>query len=384
MIKNLENKTIKPQYKKITDKIKLNDIKTLNFFKTHNGTRCWHEGIDESTIKTDNNINKYSDNKCTCKQGWHGNDCGQPEVVWRGIMSSKKNLKLKQRNKLRRIIYNFNIKNYNTDIIESIIDELYHVVDLFVICDYSDDNDDDNNYRHKLDKGLLINKQSKILYINLNKRIINKPSRLIMKYIWSKIFSVVKNLNDDDIYITSEPEEILNWRALMFLKIYDGWPEPIAFRLRYSVFGFFWIHPNKTKINIGACTISMVNNHLNNNQILIQNEFNERDKYDLIIGDLNHYGGWYCQYCQSPANILLSLKKKNDNYLKNNQKYNRNNIDVLFIEDLIGTGLLFDGKTMLKRAYKSRDSYYAPESLLNNNYKYDWLVENFYAKLDYY
>ena len=29
--------------------------------------------------------------------------------------------------------------------------------------------------------------------------------------------------------------------ALLFLKVYDGWTEPVKFGFRWSVFGFFWL-----------------------------------------------------------------------------------------------------------------------------------------------
>lgn len=367
-----EKTTIRPLYQKINDQIKLKDIKTLDFFKSHNDMRCWHEGLDENTIKLPS-LNE----KCICKQGWHGPDCGQPEVVWRAIMASKEKIQLNLRKTMRRIIYTFNIQNYNSAIVEAIIEELYKVVDLFVICDFSNAED---NYRHKLDKGILPSQQNKILYINLSKKL-HKPTRIIEAYVWNKITDVVKNIKEDDIYITTDAEEIINWRALMFLKIYNGWPEPIAFRLRYSVFGFFWQHSTKTKINIGACTVRMIYDNYKKNSTITQRGFNERNKIGLIIGDLNHYGGWYCQYCQSPANILIAIKQ--DTSLINKKKYAKN-IDVLFIEDLIRTGIFLDGKTSLLRAYKSRDNYFAPDTVLKNNSKYDWLVENFYAKLDYY
>lgn len=337
---------------------------------------CWREGMDEKMLQ-----NIYEDSgKCICKQGWHGADCGQPEVVWRAIMASKQNIKLKRRKSARRIIYTFSVYDNNFAIAEVIIEELYKVVDLFVICDFSNSED---NFKHKLTKGLLGAQQNKILYLNVTSKI-RKPKRIISKYIWEKISKLIKNIKEDDIYVMTEPEQILNWRALMFLKVYDGWPQPIGFRLRWSVFGFFWQHPSKTTIIVGACTIGLVYQAIRTNSMILQHELagenSERDVLGLVIGDLNHYGGWYCHYCQAPANILISMQRE----VKGKIAAATKNFDVLFVEDLIGTGVWIDGKTSLLRAYKSRDSYFAPENVLANTFKYDWLVDNFYAKLDYY
>ncbi|XP_011314642.1 beta-1,4-mannosyl-glycoprotein 4-beta-N-acetylglucosaminyltransferase [Fopius arisanus] len=372
-----ENRTSKPSishpaYQIITSELKLKDTKTSSFFITQNTTRCWKEGIIFNKSHT------FS-NKCHCQSGWHGPDCGQPEVVWRAIMASKQNIRLKPRKTSRRLIYTFSVQDYNSAIAEVIVEELHHVVDLFVICDFSGAED---NLQHKLNKGLLSNHQHKMLYINAAHKS-RKPLRVISKYVWDKIINVVKNMKEDDIYVMSGPEQILNWRALMFLKVYDGWPQPIGFRLRWSVFGFFWQHPSKTIITVGACTVGCIYQSYRTNSIFLQRELgetNERDVLGLVIGDLNHYGGWYCNYCETPANIMIALKKDGK---PKEAKYAKN-MDVLFVEDLIGTGVWFDDKMSLIRAYKTKESYFAPETVIDNSFKFDWLVDNFYAKLDYY
>lgn len=364
-----------PIYQTISGQITLKDIKTFQLFEEYNNTMCWKYGVNNQKMTQGKNLNK-----CVCNQGWHGSDCGQPEVVWRAIMASKQNIELKHRKIARRIIHTFYLSEYNSAIAEVIVEELYDVVDLFVICDF---NNAEENFHHKLFKGLLQREQKKILYINIAPKA-RKPLRVVSKHVWDRIKSVVRNLRDDDIYIITEPEQVLNSRALMFLKVYNGWPQPIGFRLRWSVYGFFWQHPLKTTITVGACTIGMMREAYQSNSVILQQQFNrdlsERDTLGLVIGDLNHYGGWYCYLCQAPANIIISLQKK----IKSRELHIEKTIDVPFIEDLIGSGLWLDGKTNLLRVTKSRDSYFAPETILNNTWKYDWLTENFYAKLDYY
>ncbi|KAG7203799.1 hypothetical protein KM043_013816 [Ampulex compressa] len=362
-------------YQTINGEITLKDTKTFRLFEIYNHTTCWKYGVDDRKMKTNDDIKK-----CICIQGWHGSDCGQPEVVWRAIMASKQNIQLKHRKIARRVIHSFFLNEYNSAIAEVIVEELYDVVDLFVICDFSDAED---NFRHKLFKGLLQREQKKILYINIASKA-HKPFRVVSKYVWDKIKTVVHNLRDDDIYVTTEPEQILNSRALMFLKVYNGWPQPIGFRLRWSVYGFFWQHPLKTRIIVGAYTIGLMCEAYQSNSVVLQQQLNgelrERDALGLVIGDLNHYGGWYCNLCQTPTSIISSLRSKT----KTEEIQVEKNVDVPFIEDLIGSGLWLDGKTNLLRVIKARDSYFAPETILNNTWKYDWLVENFYAKLDYY
>lgn len=365
-----------PKYQTISGETYLNDIRTFKLFRIYNHTTCWKDGVDDRKMRT----NEISE-KCICNQGWHGTDCGQPEVVWRAIMASKQNIKLKHRKIARRIIHTFYLNEYNSAIAEVIVEELYDVVDLFVICDF---NGAEDNFHHKLSKGLLQREQNKILYINAATKS-RKPSRVLSKYIWEKVKTVVQNFRDDDIYVMTEPEQILNSRALMFLKVYDGWPQPIGFRLRWLIYGFYWQHPLKTTITLNAYTIGLMHEAYKSNSIILQQqlleETSERDVLGLVIGDLNHYGGWYCYLCQAPANIIINLRttSKSEKMPKIEKR-----IDVPFIEDLIGSGLWIDGKTNLLRVSKSHDLYFAPETVLNNTWKYDWLIENFYAKLDYY
>ncbi|XP_017875636.1 beta-1,4-mannosyl-glycoprotein 4-beta-N-acetylglucosaminyltransferase isoform X1 [Ceratina calcarata] len=364
-----------PIYQTINGEITINDVKTFTFFEAYNHTVCWKHGVDDQKMRSSEDLEK-----CICIHGWHGSDCGQPEVVWRAIMASKQNIELRHRKLARRIIHTFFLYEYNSAIAEVIVEELYDVVDLFVICDFSNAEE---NFHHKLLKGLLRQRQKKILYVNVASKL-HKPARVVSKYVWEKLKTVVRNLRDDDIHITTEPEQILNSRALMFLKVYNGWPQPIGFRLRWSVYGFFWQHPLKTTITVGACTIGLMREAYQSNSIMLDRleggDLSERDSLGLVIGDLNHYGGWYCYLCQSPSNIITSLQNK----VKSKEIEIEKTIDVPFIEDLIGSGLWLDGKTTLLRVSKSRDPYFAPEIILNNTWKYDWLVENFYAKLDYY
>lgn len=364
-----------PIYRTINSETTLRDIKTFRLFEAYNRTICWKYGVNDRKMRSSEDLER-----CVCNQGWHGSDCGQPEVVWRAIMASKQNIKLKHRKFARRVIHTFYLNEHNSAIAEVIVEELYNVVDLFVICDY---NNAEENFHHKLFKGLLEREQKKILYINVGPKA-RKPLRVVSKYVWEKVKTVVRNLRDDDIYIITEPEQVLNSRALMFLKVYNGWPQPIGFRLRWSVYGFFWQHPLKTTITVGACTIGMMREAYQSNSMILQRQFNgdlnERDTLGLVIGDLNHYGGWYCYLCEAPANILVGLDEK----IKSREIDIEETVDVPFVEDLIGSGLWLDGKTNLLRVTKSRDSYFAPETILNNTWKYDWLVENFYAKLDYY
>jgi hypothetical protein len=112
-------------------------------FEAYNETLCWRGGVNERRSR------REATERCACIQGWHGSDCGQPEVVWRAIMASKQKVRLKRRKLARRLVHAFYVRDHSSAIAEVIVEELYPVVDLFVVCDFSLAED---NFRHKLGK----------------------------------------------------------------------------------------------------------------------------------------------------------------------------------------------------------------------------------------
>lgn len=50
----------------------------------------------------------------------------------------------------------------------------------------------------------------------------------------------VHGVRSDDLFVLLDADEIPTREVLMFLKLYDGYPEPVRLAMRWSVFGFFW------------------------------------------------------------------------------------------------------------------------------------------------
>ena len=81
----------------------------------------------------------------------------------------------------------------------------------------------------------------------------------------------VFNGRDDDVFLLLDADELPAPEALLFLKVFDGWTEPVRLTMRWTVFGFFWLMSNqvgKKKVNpektekiltlYAACTIEML------------------------------------------------------------------------------------------------------------------------------
>ncbi|XP_046388609.1 beta-1,4-mannosyl-glycoprotein 4-beta-N-acetylglucosaminyltransferase-like [Ischnura elegans] len=374
-------------------KYRLAQETTKDYFSLVNGTLCFTQGTDIPYMQRFNA--RREGGRCECHQGWHGKDCGQPEVIWRAFMASREKLTLQRRDKPRKIIHGFSV-NLEVTLAEINLNELSHVVDLFIVCEsnYTESGEPKPLYFYnRLRGGHLKEIQHKILYVSMNfKQERGKANFIEMReYLWRESKSLIEDLNGDDLYVSMAVDEIPNSRALLFFKLYDGWPEPIAFRLRWSVFGFFWQHPQRTAIVPGGCSIQLLEGVYGDNPFKMtedargyQEGGSELPSHYLVIGDLNHFGGWYCNWCLEPKDIVATLQQSSttaNSVIKWDNVGSK--IDVPFVEDLIGSGLWLDGTTQLLRKSQSRDSYFAPEYVLNNTWTFDFLLVNFYSKLDY-
>lgn len=358
--KNYE-KPFEQTYHTSKDKVNLPRHHVRDKFTDFNSSLCFTNGTDLKSM--DRSKNSWN---CDCKIGWHGAECGQPEVVWRALLTNKQKLKVKGPMKYsRRMLYIFQVNEFMENIIDIRINELDEVIDLFILFE-----NNGNRIEKLLKNGFLKKYHKKIIYIR----------NTLLKDLYNTIASSISSLENNDIIVISTSMEIPNKLALGFLKYYDNWPEPISFRLRWSVFGFFWKHPNKTKTEGIACSVKYMKKVFDSNFV---NLYESKSNLGLVLGDLNHYGGWYCEYCMDPIQIIKFAKERNLELVKW-KELKKNQIDVSYVEDLIGNGLYIDGKTELERSRKYRDNYFAPTSVSDNSMKYDFLLMNLYTKLDYY
>lgn len=366
-------------------------VNISKYFENISNNECFVEGTNREYMR--HFAERYRRlGRCECHSGWHGVDCGQPEVIWRALIASRQRLRLQRRSQARWLVFSFVVHGLETLFNEIKFRELARVVDMFVVCEstFTDLGEPKPpHFKQLLAKGYLQDIQHKIIYVN-NNVFPNSTDqhKYRSNFLWKKTVSLISNLKADDIYVTMDWDKLPNSKALLFFKLYDGWPEPIIFRLKWSVYGFFWQHPKKTTLATGACTVQMMQDVYWGGHGCVRNIINELEQKSVsnvfVVGDLNHYGGWYCEWCLEPSDILSALKEGIRISTPVNWSKARGKIDLSYLEDLIGTGLYLDKTTTLVSKSISHDQYYAPWEALNNSYKYDLLLTNFYAKLDYY
>lgn len=387
---------------------------TIPFYCFRNGS------IEPSQIFNENDIDGQ-DCTCKCQPKYHGKDCGQPEVVWRAFMATrlsrtnvgKTETALQGRTAIFRppqIFYLIEATALSLTTMEMQMMELNDLVDQYILCDQINNGsaNDPNSitskdhsfwyhqtaYQHPKEF-FLKQLEHKILIVKTTKKCTPK---FMYKSFRSRIDAVAradglvtKNYRND-VLLFSRADEILNRQAVAYIKWYNDWSQaqPIRFRLKYTVYGFYWQHPHHTVVASAACQLQVLDELYGGDPERLTTSKNA----GMIIGDLNHFGGWFCQYCyDSPISIVQKLQldkdlnvfevngdtKDDDKSLKQKRPAI---VDSNYIQSLISAGWFVDGKTNLLRLHRYSDKYYAPDYVTEKSWKYESMLTNVYAHYD--
>lgn len=397
-------------------------ISNVEHITSQNDLFCFRNGSVATNFNDLNSVDEEMNCVCKCKAHYHGKDCGQPEVVWRAFMTSHiaragqaaLPIRTKPQSaddvKPNRIFYFVNSSIFSLTTVEIQFMELHDVIDLLILCDEIRNRTETNHINAKYSKFsyhqtshghhspfFLKQFSQKILILQTIKKCTpNNMLKLFRKRIEITNESMRNtsinwtNLNNNDVLIFSSYDEILNRQAISYLKWYKDWTEfqPIKFRLKHNVYGFYWQHPSQTILSSAVCQLGILDEryHGEPERMLQSNDAG------MIIGDLNHYGGWFCQYCYE-STIDIVHKLQSDNQLFSNEanldanlnkliKSQPNVIDSTYIESLISAGVFIDGKLNLLRLHRYSDKYYAPKYVVNKTWKYESILSNTYAHYD--
>ncbi|KAG7158517.1 Beta-1-4-mannosyl-glycoprotein 4-beta-N-acetylglucosaminyltransferase-like [Homarus americanus] len=282
---------------------------------------------------------------CRCLDRYFGMDCGIPEAAWYGRYKHHfPGTLLRRREVPRRIINGFPV-NHEFALFETRMHELYDVVDVFIVgeSNYTAHGDPkDLKFLSRFQQGYLKEYQEKIVYVSLEFfSLMSQKSGWVADsylrvYLGEKGLSLLKGVRDDDLFVLSDADELPTREILTFLKVYDGYPEPVTFALRWNVFGFFWrvskentwlnvINGNKEEVThvSSVATIGMLRKVLLGNVYNIRKQGmwknlkmahsvrSYRDEGHIVgdweAGTVGHYAGWHCSWCFSPENIVQKL-----------------------------------------------------------------------------
>ncbi|XP_040566404.1 beta-1,4-mannosyl-glycoprotein 4-beta-N-acetylglucosaminyltransferase isoform X2 [Lepeophtheirus salmonis] len=331
-----------------------------------------------------------SSKKCICNDNYFGNDCGIPDAVWFGHYSSIPlgENELIRRKIPRRIIQGL-LFNHEYELLELRLATNYDVVDAFII--------QESNYTmigekkdiglfDGISKGWMNQYQDKLLYVFLSFFLKEWDSNgwlaedFTRNHLSLNGLPLLKNKRDDDLFLLFDADEVPNPSVLLFLKLYDGYSEPIKFNFRWNLYGFFWLNVQSTEPKTEklvelytGCTLGMLEKVYDNKAILIRSNAYEKEEFiskatyysqshnlkTWSIGSIGHYAGYHCSWCLQPEGIrekLLSAQREDRPRWGNYPEKTK----LTYIRSLIESGGWFDGSYPTLRV-DVNDPNYAPQ-----------------------
>ncbi|XP_063882141.1 beta-1,4-mannosyl-glycoprotein 4-beta-N-acetylglucosaminyltransferase-like isoform X3 [Scylla paramamosain] len=378
-------------------KMKLKDDHGV-YFQDVGSATCFIIGTDIDGSK------RIGGSECRCLDGYFGVDCGIPEAVWFDTYRNKyPETRLRRRKVPRRVINGVTV-NHEFAMFEARLHELYPVVDVFILAEsnYTAHGDPKEFvFLKKLRRGYMKDFQDKLLYVSLDT--FPKTSETsgwvadayLRYHLGINGLPLLKGLREDDLFVLSDADELPMREVITFLKLYDGYSEPVSFALQWNMFGFFWkksAKDNWSKWVSGAeenpsivssvATLGMLKKVLFNNVFFIRTNvfwryyevFKRLKKYrdeqghlvkEWVIGKAGHYAGWHCSWCFSPVDIVLKMDsaQANDEPRWGNMPDKKN---LTYIASRIAEGVWFDDKEHFLPVSNTRQKHYAPGYLLQH------------------
>jgi beta-1,4-mannosyl-glycoprotein beta-1,4-N-acetylglucosaminyltransferase len=375
---------------------------------------------------------------CTCLAGYYGRDCGIPGPVWHSCQTLNNCSDLKVRKTPRRLIHGLNI-NHELEFFQVRLEEVGDVLDVVIVGESNLTAGGDASPLYllpELRKGFMSGFQHKIIHIFIDhfppegltdgwfadtfirdymgqeglKRI--KGSFPVSFYsslfdIYSKkifnfdgriffLVGAVSGIRDDDLFLLLDADEIPDRNVLLFLKLYDGYPEPIALTLRWSIYGFFWKrsvsdspHVEDVTRIVAISTMRMIRqvydgkvmsirrNYLTTEPLLSRVETYKKSGHPVKewnIGEVGAYAGFHCSWCYSPEGIKLKLMsaQKDD---KPRWGDFPDKLDLGYISGLIQNGRWFDNSQPFFLVKPEQDPLYAPAYILKHKNRFHYLLD---------
>jgi beta-1,4-mannosyl-glycoprotein beta-1,4-N-acetylglucosaminyltransferase len=184
--------------------------------------------------------------------------------------------------------------NHEFDFFETRVRSLKDVVDVFLVqeSNYTTfGGSKELEFLSRLRRGWLKEHQEKIGYVYLSH--FTEKGKTNGWYADSYLrthlsrggLRLVDDARDDDLFLYLDADELPTREVLLFLKLYDGYTEPIKFGFRWTVFGFYWLKTEDPSILdrmfmrdkqerlltlYVACTMGMLRKVYGNNAMLLR------------------------------------------------------------------------------------------------------------------
>lgn len=173
---------------------------------------------------------------CICDLNFHGKDCGIPEVVWKSSFlesGNKQGAWVRRRNKPRRLVSVLSVDSVSQfDFLRLQLDYLGGVVDAFVIG-YTGERDLLKKIKRTFGESAVYRK---LVYVQLRGLNPDKAVEELADVVWKR----VSDYRLDDLFIWNNLTAVPLAEVLNFMKLYDGFSEPVRLQLRQLAYSFLW------------------------------------------------------------------------------------------------------------------------------------------------
>ncbi|KAL0992478.1 hypothetical protein UPYG_G00093860 [Umbra pygmaea] len=397
---------------------RLGDDPTPYFVRTKSGASCFREGTKmdspqlgdrghEARMGGRKTLHAHQEEtkgrsdlgkrpvQCVCRPGWHGPNCGIPTMVQHSNLPTKG--RLVPRKVPRRVVNAINI-NHEFDLLHARFHELADVVDLFLVCESNFTaygGAKPLHFLHLLLNGTYNYVRHKLLYVFLDHFPQGGQQNgwiaddYLRTFLTQNGMSRVKGARPDDVFLIDDADEIPAREGVLFLKLYDGWTEPVSVHMRKSLYGFFWKQPGTLDI-LSACTVAMLFSVYKGDGISLRRReyynmpgfrtYENRTGQMLLkwsIGSPVHYAGWHCSWCFRPDGIYYKLVSAQNGDFPRWGDYAEKR-DLNYIKKLIQTGGWFDGTVGMYPSTDLKEPMFAPKYILKNFQRYKYLLQNPY------
>lgn len=357
-----------------------NEDMTLFYIEINSGTWCFQFGINLTESKRHK--------KCECASNWFGLDCGIPVAVWNSSFLQEgkaPHIEIKRRKRPRRVIVSLVIDD-QMELLDVNIQNSFSVVDLFLTIQ---EKTQFPSILKLFKEGYLSSYQSKIIPFQLNKNISKKKhnlSEFMLNELWDISWNRLADFRPDDILLFSHVSSIISKDVLLFLKLYDGFPEPFFFELRPLLFKF-WREMKSNDTNSkfvpfkpSGCTYQFIasmcdfqvkrffSNSCSNK---LQQKVNFEKNFWLLknwsIGNVYAPSGWQCNLCCKNECIKKSIQRQS--LIKNHTislplKITQANSSV--IKDFVNNHSLYGNKNLFFKIIPNNDRFFAPLIVVKN------------------
>ncbi len=203
----------------------------------------------------------------------------------------------------------------------------------------------------------------------------------------------LKGYRHDDIFLLFDADEIPLRETVLFLKLHEGYPEPIGFNLQWNTFGYFWKanSPGITHV-FAAVTMGMLFHVFESRAILLRsapyfihnegaNNLNKYLRHENIsvypwsFGDEDNPVGWHCSWCCNLSCIQTKLVSAQNGDFPRWGDF-RDKRRLSYIKHLVKAGVWFDNVSKMIATSSIDNPMYAPNHFLENEELYSHILWN--------